>query len=100
MEELDLLEADYEFAREYVKSAEFHRERERIRLRIEKLILSHNNNVDCNFVLGQCYSLVKELTRFDEVIRNYEAKKKSIEELSRLTPHHRNPRAEADLEDA
>ena len=61
----------------------YQEEHNRIHKKIEYLLSSAHGNSPAEFVLGQCYALVKELKRHEDAVKIYESKKKSFEELLR-----------------
>lgn len=78
--ELEERERDYLRAQEYIKTGEYVAEKERLRLEIEKIITTSNFGTDAHaqFILGRCYSLIKEMYRHQDFIKAYESKKKSL----------------------
>lgn len=85
--ELEALESEYEYAREFIRTKTYHQEQERLRARIERTVLSASGSSDANFTLGQCYALVRELHRYEDAIKLYESKKKSLDEMKRIVAH-------------
>lgn len=75
--ELESLEPGYRAALSYLKTTEYQQDRARTYAKIEKLVLSYSGS-NSDFILGQCTALIKEINRFDEIVRTYESKKKTL----------------------
>jgi hypothetical protein len=76
-EDLASLEKEYLATKNFINSEDYHKERDRLLTIVCKTILTYNGG-NAEFLLGRCYSLVKEVNRPIEIISTYESKKESL----------------------